>query len=90
MTREEDPVGRPAADQFALLYYGLEPDYEKKLPENEFLLKYKYCRDDLRLVNPAGELIDLKGRRIDEKYYLLNADGKRVDEHGKLLPQDTD
>lgn len=43
-----------------------DPDFEKKLPENEFLKKYNYCDDKYRLIDADGNLIDGNGDRVDE------------------------
>lgn len=45
---------------------------ERRLPENEFLIKYKFMNDDLRLVNEDGHLVDIDGN-------LINENGERVE-----------
>ena len=74
-----------AARQFGVLQYGLDPDFEKKLPENKFLVKFKFVRDDLRLVNREGKLCDLEGNLIDEEGYKVDKDGNRLDYTGTPL-----
>jgi hypothetical protein len=45
------------ARKFGVLQYGLDENFERKFPENVFLLKFKFVREsDLRLINRDGEL----------------------------------
>lgn len=56
-----------SAREFAQLYYNFDPDFDKNLPENRFLLKYKMCRDgDLSLVDKQGNLVDILGNKVNE------------------------
>lgn len=82
---QDDPAVAPAITHFADLYYGQDPDYEKNLPENQFLLRYKMVNDKLQLVDAKGNPVDLLNRRIDAEGYLLDDQGRRVDEQGNLL-----
>lgn len=86
--REDDPVALPAAQALGKLLYGLEDDYEAKLPENKFLIKYKLVDGDLRLVDRDGKFVDAKGRRVDEQGRLVNDAGELVDADGNLLTED--
>ena len=61
-----------------MLLYNLDPDYEKKLPENQFLAKYNFVDQDLHLV-------DDKGRRVDSEGRLVNKDGRYINEAGELI-----
>ena len=86
-----------AAGELAEKLYGLDPDYEKNLPENKFLQAYKFTDHALRLINDDGHLIDIdedgvqrlideNGRYIEydkegEKYFV-DRDGSRVSEAG--------
>ena len=64
LNRDDDPVTSPAASNLALMLYNLDPDYEKKLPENEFLKKYNFVDQDLNLVNKNGHRVDSEGRLV--------------------------
>lgn len=44
-----------AANKLAELIYGFDPDWEKQLPENQFLLKYKFMDEELNLVQEDSE-----------------------------------
>jgi hypothetical protein len=83
--RSADPVALLAAQNLAGMIYGLENDYEDKLPENKFLKQYKFVDDKLRLVNKEGKLVDEKGRLIDENGRFINEKGEFVDKNGNLV-----
>jgi hypothetical protein len=80
-----DPVAITAAQNLAGMLYGLENDYEEKLPENKFLKQYKFVDDKLRLVNKEGKLIDEKGRLIDQNGRFINESGQFIDKNGNLV-----
>lgn len=74
------------AKQFSIVQYGLDADTEKKLPENQFLLKYKFIRPDLKLIDRDNNLIDEDGNYIDEENRVLDGPhGKPVDHAGKPI-----
>ena len=86
--RSDEPYAVQAASTLAELLYDLDPDYEKSLAENEFLHKYKFVDDDMRLVNKEGELVDVEGRLIDEDGRYIDADGEYVDIDGNPLDEE--
>ncbi len=65
LNRSEDADAYSAADHFGRLYYDIEPDFEKKLPENAFLLKYGFCDEELQLVNAEGKPVDGEGKVLE-------------------------
>jgi hypothetical protein len=90
-----EPWAVQAAAELAKLLYGIDPDYDKNLVENQFLVKYKFANNDLRLVNKDGHLVDENGKLIDEdgRYvayrddgtkYFVNFDGQEVDDKGNV------
>lgn len=83
--RASEPVAIKAAQVLANMLYGLDNDYEKKLPENKFLVKYKFVDDKLRLINKDGHLVDVEGRLIDENGRYINEKGDFVDKNGVLV-----
>jgi hypothetical protein len=85
LTRASEPVAIKAAQVLANMLYGLDNDYEKKLPENKFLIKYKFVDDKLRLVNKEGKLVDIDGRLIDSNGRYINEKGEFVDKSGNLV-----
>lgn len=56
-----------AAITFMREYYGMTEDWEKSLPENEFLLKYKFVDDDLRFIDKEGNHVTRNGDPVQEK-----------------------
>jgi hypothetical protein len=82
-----DAVGLIAAEKFGNLYFGLANDYEKGLPENQFLKKWQFVDDELRLVNKQGQWVDTDGKLIDEFGRYVNEDGKFIDADGNPLTE---
>ena len=80
--KSADPVAVLAAQNLAGMLYGLDNDYEEKLPENKFLKQYKFVDDKLRLINKDGKLVDEQGRLIDENGRFINEKGEFVDKDG--------
>lgn len=90
LNRSTDPVGLLGAQNLANMMYGLDNDYERNLPENKFLQKYKFVDNDLRYVDKQGRLIDADGRLINEEGRYINDDGKFVDKFGNLIDDEGD
>jgi len=82
-----------AAGQLAEKLYGLDPDYDRNLPENKFLEAYKFSDNATRLINEDGHLIDIdkdgNERLIDEngRYIAYNDEGESyfIDRNGEKL-----
>lgn len=88
--RSTDTVAILGAQNLAGMLYGLDNDYEEKLPENKFLKQYKFIDDKLRLINKDGKLIDSDGRLIDESGRFINEKGEFVDKNGNLVDKEGD
>lgn len=80
-----DPVAILAAQTLAAMLYGLDDNYEEKLPENKFLKQYKFVDSKLRLIDKQGRLIDENGKLIDENNRYINEKGEFVDKDGNLV-----
>jgi len=85
--RSSDPVAILAAQNLANMLYGLEDNYEEKLPENKFLKQYKFIDSKLRLINKEGKLVDEQGRLVDENGRFINEKGEFIDKNGNLVDQ---
>lgn len=85
--KSNDPVAILAAQNLANMLYGLEDNYEEKLPENKFLKQYKFVDSKLRLINKDGKLVDENGKLIDENGRFINEQGQFVDKDGNLVDQ---
>jgi hypothetical protein len=72
----------------ANLIYGLEDNFEKTLPENEFLLKFGLVDENLRLINKDGDFVDRDGNRVDADGFLVDEEGNYVDEDGNKISID--
>jgi hypothetical protein len=81
-------VAIEAARQFGMLQYGLEPDFEKKNPENIFLLKYKFVNDKLQLINRDGHLVDENFDLVDDTGWHVDANEVKVDSAGNKYDKD--
>jgi hypothetical protein len=90
LNRAADPVSIIAAQKLASIMYGLDNDFEKKLPENKFLLKYKFVNDSLDFVDDKGRLVDEEGRLIDKNGRFINEEGKFVDKDGSPVDESGD
>jgi hypothetical protein len=88
VSREEDPATNLAAGALARMLYNLEEDYEKKLPENQFLLKYKFADDSLHLVDAQGRKVDSDGRLVNDDGRYINESGEFIDREGNLVDVD--
>lgn len=75
-----------ASIKYATLRYGIEDNFEEKLPENVFLKKYGFVNEDLRLVNKDGKFVDIEGNLIDEDGNPLDENGDKEDSVEDTLP----
>ena len=85
--REEDPVGVVAAGHLMHLLYGLEENFEARLPENVWLKKHGLAGEDLFLRDRQGNRVDEEGRRIDERGRFINEAGEYVDSQGRRVDE---
>ena len=70
------------------IVYGLSEDFEKELPENEFLTSYGFVDNNLNLVDKKGRLVDTEGRLIDAAGRFINESGEYVDIDGNPVNVD--
>ena len=90
LNKTADIVGIMGAQKLASMMYGLDSEFEKKLPENKFLLDYKFVNEDLRFIDKQGRFTDQDGRLIDENGRYINEEGKFVDKNGVLVDSEGD
>lgn len=80
-----------ATTKFYSIFYNVDEDWYKKLPENQFLIQFGFVNDKFRfikdgkLVDKDGRLVDEEGRLIDEEGNFVNKDGERMDKDGNVL-----
>ncbi len=90
MDRMDDPVALAGASKLATMIYGLDNNFEKNLPENKFLKKYKFVNEDLRFINKEGHTVDADGRLVDESGRFIDKEGNFVDKDGARVDEDGD
>jgi hypothetical protein len=88
MNKSDDPAALLGAQKLANMIYGLDNNFEKNLPENKFLQRYKFVDEKLRLINKDGKLVDIDGRLIDENGRFINEKGEFVDKNGNRVDKD--
>ena len=86
----DEPFAAKAAAALADKLYQLDPDYEKGLPENKFLVQYKFADDELRLLNKEGKLVDAEGRLLNDEGRFINEDGQLIDVEGNFVNEEGD
>lgn len=90
LNKADDPVALLGAQKLANMIYGLDNNFEKGLPENKFLQKYKFVDEKLRLIDKKGRLVDADGRLIDERGRYIDEQGNYVDKYGNRVDADGD
>ena len=65
LMNQGDPVAGTGATEFYYLISDSD-DVDSKLPENQFLKKFKFTNETGQLVDKQGKLVDTEGRHIDE------------------------
>lgn len=88
MGRIDDPVALAGAQKLANMIYGLDNNFEKNLPENKFLRKYKFVNDNLRFIDKQGRTVDGEGRLVDETGRYINEAGEFIDKDGNRVDAD--
>lgn len=85
LNRSSELVAVVAAQKVAYILYGLDSNFEKNLPENKFLLKYKLVNENLNFVDKQGRLVDEDGRLVDASGRFINEQGQFIDRDGNLV-----
>lgn len=93
LDKADSPVAFKGAQKLANMMYGLDNNFEKNLPENKFLKKYKFVNDNLQFIDKQGRTVDIDGRLIDgvtgryinEQGQFVDKDGNRVDQDGEYV-----
>lgn len=79
-----------AVKHFIALMMGVDADSEKKLYENQWLIRMGFMNDKLQLVDSKSRIVDEKGRLIDSEGRFINESGEFVDAFGNLLDKNGD
>jgi hypothetical protein len=83
-----EPYAAEAASELARMMYDLDPDYDKNLPENQFLSDYGFVNEDMRLVNKEGQFVTVDGQLVNEEGRLIDEEGNMIDKDGNPLDKD--
>jgi len=83
---DDSEIALKSAQSLASLIYNTE-ESRLDLPENKFLVKYKFVDEKLRFIDKQGRLVDSNGRLVDEEGNFINEAGERVDGNGELLKE---
>lgn len=75
------------ASALGTLVHRLDPDWEKNLPENQFLKKHKFIDEELRLVKD-GHYVTVDGKRIDKDFNYVDEQGNIVDLENRKVDKD--
>lgn len=87
LENSDGDIAIQAATIFARIYYGIDDDYYQQLPENQFLIRYKFCNKDLKLIDKQGRLVDELGSLVDEGGLLVNEEGSYVNYVGDVVDE---
>jgi hypothetical protein len=87
MENQGGEVASVGAKLYSEVYYGMNDDFYTSLPENQFLLKFNFCNEELHLINEKGELVDTFGRLVNENGVLIDHDGNTVDAAGNPVDE---
>ncbi len=93
LLKSDEGYASKAAIELSNMLYDMDENYEKNKPENKFLLKFGFIREnDLHLINDKGKLVDSEGRLVNEQGRLINEkdelvdiNGNRVDDEGNPI-----
>jgi hypothetical protein len=89
LEKQEEPYAFAAAKALSEISNKVDEDYDKKLVENKFLVKYGFARPtDFALINEKGHLVDRDGKLINEDGRFVNEKGELVDRHGNSVDAD--
>ena len=85
LNNSSSDVGVVGANKLASIMYGLDSDYEKKLPENKFLLQYRLVNDKLDYIDEKGRTTDSEGRLVNKNGRYINEKDEFVDKNGDMV-----
>lgn len=88
LANADTPMAEQAARLLSVFVFGLDEEWESKLPENVWLKKYGFINDKLHLIDKQKRLIDSEGRLVNEDGRYINEKNEFVDRDGNLLTED--
>jgi hypothetical protein len=88
LEKQDDKVTIEAATKLAYLQQNLDPDFEKKFPENKFLIEHGFFNEKLQWINKDGKLTDEEGRLVNDEGRFVNENGEYIDRDGNRVDED--
>ena len=67
LSKSTEDYAVACARELSSVIYGITEDWEKELPENKFLLEYKFIDEDLNYINEEGKKVDSQGNLLEDK-----------------------
>lgn len=81
-------IAQEASIHLMSLLHGSTEDFMQGLPENQFLKKWGFSDDKMRLVDSEGRLVSQEGKLVNEEGRLIDEEGGFVDIDGNPLDED--
>ncbi len=78
-----EAIALMGASIFGKIYYGV--DSQLNLPENKFLLRYKFVDENLRLIDSEGRLVDEDGNLLEDVADAPEELGEFLDDNGNPI-----
>ena len=66
-------------NELSNIIYDYDPDWEKKLPEQEFLRTHKMIDENGNFLNKEGQLVDSKLEKVEEEPIIETTDWSKVE-----------
>lgn len=86
--KSQEPYSYEAASALFELISNTDKDWERKLPENKFLLEHKFVNEEMRYINKDGHFVDAENRLVNEEGRFVNEAGEYVDRDGNRIDED--
>jgi hypothetical protein len=77
-----------ACELLSSILWNLDENFDRDLPENKFLLEWKFIDSELRLINKDGHLVDYDGRLINKDGRFVNEKEELIDINGNLITEE--
>lgn len=86
--KSSEPYAYEAASELFDLMSSSDKDWQKKLPENKFLLEHGFVNDEMRYINKEGHLTDSSGHLVNEEGRFINDKNEFIDRFGERINED--
>jgi hypothetical protein len=90
LNNSSEEVAYVGAQELANTLTSVNTEFEKSLPENQFLIKYGFADESLHLINKEGKKVDSEGRLVDENGRYIDSEGNFVDKNQNRIDEKGD